>query len=151
MQLLTTIKEWVPILAFIAGAWSVIQATRSYRINTRLEEARWTVRMYEKFYEQPDLKKTREALDCEANAESVRTLVQDESSQLTDYLNFFELLAILHNSKQMRVSAIEAMFGYYLDCIQRQASLSSYIRNSSESGFEQLDGYLRNRTLQRKW
>lgn len=46
--------------------------------------------MYEKFYEEPELKKTREALDCAANSQSVERLVQDPSPELTDYLNFFE-------------------------------------------------------------
>jgi len=150
MHLSAIIKDWVPILAFVAGASSVIQATRTYRLSTRLEQARWTVRMYEKFYEQPDLKKTREALDCESNAESVKELVEGQSPTLTDYLNFFELLAILHNAKQMSRSNLEAMFGYYLDCIQKQASLMSYVRNSRENGFEQLDKYLRSRAAQRK-
>lgn len=98
--------------------------------------------MYEKFYEEPDLKKMREALDCEANAESVRTLVEDESPRLTDYLNFFELLAVLHKSNQITDAAIEDMFGYYLDCIQKQTMLMSYLRNTAESGFEQLARYL---------
>ena len=150
MQLSVIIKDWVPILAFTLGAWSALQAARTYRLNTRLEQARWTVRMYEKFYEQAELKKTREALDCKANSQSVEKLVLDESPELTDYLNFFELLAILHNAKQMSRSNLEAMFGYYLDCIQRQASLMSYIRNSSENGFEQLEKYLQNRVAQRK-
>lgn len=102
--------------------------------------------MYEKFYEQPELKKTREALDCEANDESVQSLVADQSPRLTDYLNFFELLAILQKSKQMSASSIESMFGYYLDCIQKQPSLMSYIRNSAESGFEQLAAYMQARS-----
>jgi len=51
--------------------------------------------MYEKFYEEPKLKKIRQILDCEANSETVAELVRDESWRLTDYLNFFELLAIL--------------------------------------------------------
>jgi len=106
--------------------------------------------MYEKFYEQPELKKTREALDCAANSQSVERMVQDPSPELTDYLNFFELLAILHNARQMSKSNLEAMFGYYLDCIQRQASVMSYIRNSTENGFEQLDKYLRTRVPLRK-
>jgi hypothetical protein len=63
-------------------------------------------------------------LDCEPNADSVEGLVEDQSSKLTDYLNFFELLAILHKSKQMSASAIEDMFGYYLDCIQRHGPLN---------------------------
>jgi hypothetical protein len=104
--------------------------------------------MYEKFYEQDELKKTREALDCEPNADSVEGLVEDQSSKLTDYLNFFELLAILHKSKQMSASAIEDMFGYYLDCIQRHGPLMSYVTNSSQSGFEQLARYLRIRKKQ---
>jgi len=46
----------------------------------------------------------------------------------------------------MSASAIEAMFGYYLDCIQKQPSLMSYIRNSAESGFEQLAAYMQKRS-----
>lgn len=145
MPPLSSVRDVVQTCFFVAGTASAIGVWITYRANSRMEKARWTVRMYEKFYEQPDLKKTREALDCEANAESVKALVDDESSRLTDYLNFFELLAILHSAKQMNVSEIEAMFGYYLDCIQRQSALMSYLRNSSESGFEQLAAYLQNR------
>src|SRR5690349_14952238 len=116
-------KELAQLIFFVAGTASAIGAWLTYRANSQLESARWTVRMYEKFYEQADLKRTGEALDCEANDENVQSLVADKSSRLTDYLNFFELLAILHKSKQVSASAIEAMFGYYLDCIQRQASL----------------------------
>lgn len=150
MLSLTIIRDAAQTCFFVAGTASAIGAWITYRANSRLERAQWTVRMYEKFYEEKDLKTTREILDCEPNAESVRVFVEDESSRLTDYLNFFELLAILHASRQMSSSEIEAVFGYYLDCIQKQASLMSYIRNRSENGFEQLDGYLRNRTAQRK-
>lgn len=149
MYSLAAVRDVAQTCFFIAGTASVIGAWRTYHANSLLESARWTVRMYEKFYEQPELKKTREALDCEANADSISELVADESSRLTDYLNFFELLAILHRSKQMSGSSLEAMFGYYLDCIQRQPSLMSYIRNSAESGFEQLAAYLRKRQSQR--
>jgi len=68
-------------------------------------------------YEQADLKRTREALDCEANDENVRSLVADESCRLTDYLNVLELLAILDKSKQMSTPAIEAMFGQSPSCV----------------------------------
>ena len=50
----------------------------------------------------------------------------------------------------MSKSNLEAMFGYYLDYIQKQASLVSYIRNSTENGFERLDKYLRTRIPLRK-
>lgn len=139
-------KELAQLIFFIAGTTSAIGAWLTYRANSQLESARWTVRMYEKFYEQADLKRTREALDCEANDENVQSLVADQSSRLTDYLNFFELLAILHKSKQMSASSMEAMFGYYLDCMQKQPSLMSYIRNSAESGFEQLAAYMQGRS-----
>lgn len=141
MPSLTILKDVAQTVFFLAGSASAIGAWTTYLANSRLENARWTVRMYEKFYEQAELKKAREALDCETNAESVKALVEDQSSKLTDYLNFFELLAILNKSKQMSRSAIEDMFGYYLDCIQKHTTLMAYIRNSSESGFEQLAKY----------
>lgn len=145
MPALAFCKDLAQAVFYVVGTASAVGACITYLANSRLERARWTVRMYEKFYEQADLKKTREALDCETNAASVKDLVEDESSRLTDYLNFFELLAVLHKSKQVSSSEIEDMFGYYLDCMQRQTALMSYLRNSSESGFEQLSDYLQNR------
>ena len=97
--------------------------------------------MYEKFFEQHDLKKVRDALDCPPNSTSAAILVEAESTELTDYLNFFELLAILRESKQMSATAIEDMFGYYLDCIQRQPALVSYVADD-KNGFEKLRKYL---------
>lgn len=128
MPILTSVKDVVQIAVFVFGIWGAFQAYRTYRANSRLEQARWTVRMYEKFFEQRDLKAVRDALDCPPNSSNAAALVEGEPAELTDYLNFFELLAILWESKQMGTAAIEDMFGYYLDCIQRQHVLVSYRR-----------------------
>src|SRR6185437_1770382 len=133
MHWLTVFQQAFQTGFYLVGIVTALSAWRTYISNSKLERARWIVRMYEKFYEEQELKKTREALDCPANSETVNALVEDQSSKLTDYLNFFELLVILKHSGQMRASEIEAMFGYYLDCIQKQTSLMSYIRNSSEN------------------
>jgi len=141
----TVARELAQTAFYLVGIGSTIVGVKSYIGNSRLERAKWIVRMYEKFYEAEELKKIRETLDCPTDSEIVSGLVEDQSSKLTDYLNFFELLAILKNSRQMQGCEIEAMFGYYLDCIQKQPRLMSYLRNSSESGFERLANYLKNR------
>lgn len=144
MPTLASVKDAVQIAVFVFGIWGAFQAYRTYRANSRLEQARWTVRMYEKFFEQENLKAVRDDLDCAPNSASATTLVEAESTKLTDYLNFFELLAILQESKQMKTAAIEDMFGYYLDCIQRQRVLVSYVTDR-KNGFEKLSKYLATR------
>jgi hypothetical protein len=147
MPWFTATKELLQAAFYLIGIVSALGAWRTYINNSRLERARWILRMYEKFYEEEELKRIREALDCPTDSETISALVEDQSSKLTDYLNFFELLAILKNSKQMKGPEIEAMFGYYLNCIQNQPKLMAYIRNSSENGFEGLAAYLKNRRI----
>lgn len=144
MLTLANVKDVVQIAVFVFGIWGAFQAYRTYRANFRLEQARWTVRMYEKFFEQHELKAVRDMLDCPPDSASATTLIEGQSAELTDYLNFFELLAILRESKQMGSVAIEDMFGYYLDCIQRQRVLVSYVTDD-KNGFEKLNKYLQTR------
>ena len=56
-----------------------------------MQRAKWLTSLYEKFYERPDLKGVREALDCEGGeSPSVDKLVIEEPAEFTDYLNFFD-------------------------------------------------------------
>lgn len=142
------VKDIVQIAVLPFAIWGACQAYKTYSANSRLEHARWTVRMYEKFFEQRDLKAVRDALDCPPDSSSAATLIEGQPAELTDYLNFFELLAILRESKQMSGGAIEDMFGYYLDCIQRQRVLVSYV-GDDQNGFEKLNKYLQTRKTTR--
>jgi len=52
-------------------------------------------------------------------------------------LNFFEFIAFLRTSKQLKDSEIDLLFGYYLDCLNRHDRVKTYISNP-ENGYEGL-------------
>jgi len=64
----------------------------------------------------------------------------EEPREFTDYLKFFELVAVLQKSGQLTTEQIEDLFGYYLNCLERSAAVRKYI---SAEGYEQLDRLLR--------
>lgn len=118
-----------------AATWALIV----YRRNSRLERARWASSLYEKFYERDQLKKVRDDLDCEANIEQVNGIVLRQESDFTDYLNFFEYVAFLKYSKQLKQEEIKDLFGYYLDCLKRHDIVRRYIK---ANGYERLNELL---------
>jgi len=127
----------------IVGGLAVLFAFFQYRSNSRLERARWLASLYEKFYEKENLKKVREILDTEAaNPSEIDALIADEPPEFTDYLNFFEFVAILGKSQQLKPDEIEDLFRYYLDCLENSPKIREYI---AAKGYEHLDKLLRGR------
>lgn len=96
-----------------------------------------------KFYESGELKDVREILDCEGGqSAAVDKLVNEESGNFTDYLNFFEFVAVLRKSRQLTQEEIEDLFGCYLDCLESCRAVRTYI---AAKGYEQLDRLLQAR------
>jgi hypothetical protein len=112
-----------------------------YRRNSALERAKWASSLYEKFYEATTLKQMRDRLDCLNDLDIVNEIVIREEPAFTDYLNFFEFIAFLKTSKQLTDSEIEALFGYYLDCLTRHDRVKQYISNP-DNGYEGLTNRL---------
>lgn len=112
-----------------------------YRRNSALERAKWASTLYEKFYEATTLKQMRDRLDCLNDVDSVNEIVIREEPAFTDYLNFFEFIAFLKKSKQLKDSEIEVLFGYYLDCLNRHDRVKQYISNP-DNGYEGLANLL---------
>lgn len=132
------IAYWTAGIVYsMVGTVAAIGALLVYRNNSKRERARWAEGLYTRFYEKPELKKVRDQLDCVAGDAGVASLVSEESSALTDYLNFFEFVAYLQSSKQLSRTDVQALFGYYLDCVRRHKDVVGYIRNK-EKGFEYL-------------
>jgi hypothetical protein len=119
----------------VAAIWALVV----YKRNSRLERVRWASRLYEKFYERDQLKKVRDDLDCEANSEQISGIVLRQEAAFTDYLNFFEYVAFLEYSKQLKQEEIKDLFGYYLDCLKQHESVRRYIK---ETGYERLNKLL---------
>lgn len=130
-------------IATIVGALAALFAIYVYFRNSRLERARWLGSLYEKFYERNDLKEVREVLDCDTgDSPEINKLVNEESQRFTDYLNFFEFVAVLGKSGQLKQDEIEDLFRYYLDCLEKNRKVRDYI---AAKGYEHLDKLLRDR------
>jgi len=54
----------------------------------------------------------RDRLDCLRDSVSVNEIVIREEPAFTEYLNFFEFIAFLKSSQQLKDSEVEALFGY---------------------------------------
>ena len=134
---LSSTREATQILSSIAGIVAAFWALWVYGNNSRRERARWAESLYTRFYEKLELKTIRDQLDCAAGDAIVARLVTEETPALTDYLNFFEFVAYLQSSKQLSGTDVQALFGYYLDCLRRHKNGVGYIRNK-EKGFEYL-------------
>lgn len=61
-------------------------------------------------------------MDCSANSDDVNQLVIDQNSEFTDYLNFFEYIVFLKNSRQLQDAEVEHLFGYYLSLFKTARS-----------------------------
>lgn len=118
------------VLAAIGALWI-------YRRNSLLEQAKWALQLYEKFYEAGNYKQIRDALDCDPDSLDVNRLVEREDPQFTDYLNFFELVAFLAESGQLTNQQVETLFSYYLKNLKKHASVQNYV-NDQRKGFEKL-------------
>lgn len=127
------------VVGIIAALWALVV----YRRNRRLEQAKWLSTFYEKFYESDKYKEVRNLLDSQAT-EEIRVKVEREESDFTDYLNFFEHVAIFARAKQLRIDDVEASFCYYLDCLKFHESVREYI-NDANKGYENLKSYLESR------
>ncbi len=128
-----TIIDW---LKFVGPAAAALWAAWTYHKRVKLERARWMKELYEKFYEQPQLKDVRELLDS-GDPRKISELVRNEEASFTDYLNFFEFLAYLEESKQVNKNDMLGLFEYYLRNLKANREVIDYIENSTK-GFEKL-------------
>ncbi len=143
---LSSWKDAAQTLSYVATAAAALLAWWTYRVNSQRERAKWAVQLYEKFYEDAHYHPTRDALDCEPNRPEVEELVKEESSEFTDYLNFFELVCFLVLTKQLRKSDVDVLFDYYLKCLKSHRLVMEYINNSEKGkdrGFQQLRIFLK--------
>jgi hypothetical protein len=112
---------------------AAIGAFLTYLSNSRRERAKWAVQLFDKFFEEERYKQVRDTLDCPPDAIQVQEMVDKESSEFTDYLNFFELTTILAKTKQISRKDLLRLFQYYLRCLQKHSAVLKYV-NAKEKG-----------------
>jgi hypothetical protein len=96
--------------------------------------------LYDKFYEHSELKKVRDLLDSDDH-QQIRSIVAEEGPAFTDYLNFFEFLGYLLESKQIKAEEVRGLFDYYLRNLKRNEAVVAYIADPTK-GFEKLQKLL---------
>jgi hypothetical protein len=84
----------------------------------------------------------RDKLDNTQDEAEVEALVREETSDFTDYLNFFELVTFLARTKQLSESDVLSLFHYYLRCLKHWKPVMKYL-NNQKNGFEQSSGFLK--------
>lgn len=131
-------SEWFKVvIEIVATAVGSIWAWWRYRDAARRERANWARDLYTRFYEKNDLKAVREVLDCDSPSAEVTVFIGGESPELTDYLNFFEFVAYLQVSDQLKKADVDDLFKYYLDCLKRHDAVRAHIKEPKK-GFEKL-------------
>jgi len=147
MQSIACWRDAAQTISYVVGVVVAVFAVWNYYENSQRERAKWAVQLYEKFFEDNRYKDMREKFDCDPNSVEVQSIVQNESTDFTDYLNFFELVCFLLRTKQLRRTDILDLFHYYLACLLRHERVADYI---STHGFEQLERFLKEQNLQVK-
>lgn len=133
---LENLKDLATIVGVIITAGIAAWAVFVFWNNSRLERAKWLERLYEKFYENERYKEIRNLIDSD-DRKAVSSMVEVESSEFTDYLNFFEFVSILESNRQLDIGEVKDMFAYYLNSLKDDPDTSKYVRDSTK-GFEKL-------------
>ena len=138
------ILEWVIKLAAGAGALvAVIVAVVNYRAQTRLKQAEWLKSLFEKLFENSNYKEVRMWL--EYGQLHGRLTVEDQQlreineEKFTDFLNFFEFIAVLHARDHLTEDQVYDVFDYYLKKIRSDEDCQLWINQNS---FEKLKALL---------
>lgn len=131
----TNLLNVLTAIGAIGTVVAAIIAAITYKRNSKLERAKWSLSLYEKFYERADLKEVRDVLDNEIGDNRVDDLVLKCSSEFTDYLNFFEFVAFLEAQKHLTREETAALFDYYILCIKRHERVVRFIE---DNGYEKL-------------
>jgi hypothetical protein len=141
------IRNIAEVFMFCATGFAAVCALFTYRNSLKLERAKWLKEPYEKFYEREGLKKVRDILDSQ-DIQAVFKLVNEEEPSFTDYLNFFEFLGYLADTKQIKKNDILDLFQYYLRRLEENPPVVMYIKDPTK-GFEKLHKLLDNVQIKR--
>jgi hypothetical protein len=131
------LQDIAKIVSYVGPTIAAFWALYVYWSGARRERAKWAESLYSRFFEKKELKEIREVLDCDPGSPEVAMLVTKESPEFTDYLNFFELVAYLEESRQLKPKDVKALFEYYLGCLKKHQPVMDYISGRS-NGFEHL-------------
>jgi hypothetical protein len=135
-------EAWIGLVGLVIASGGGIVAIATYLRDVRIKQTDWLYQLFEKFYEKPQYKSMRRILDNDQSPDFARlrsAIAQLEDTQVhedfVDFLNFFEFICNLAESRRMSRSDMNRLFDYYLGMLSRRDFVISYCR---EQGFESL-------------
>lgn len=142
-QIVTLCLAGISVATAIISAWYGI---RTYQRNARTKAAEFLTQLHQAFFVDKTYKRVRQLLDIDQPEDSNRLqrLIAEESSDFTDFLNFFELVAYFVECGTLLEEDAEALLEYYLDILDSTPILRAYI-GRPDRGFQHLNRLLHNR------
>lgn len=160
-------SEWIAIISLGVALLVALLGLCEYRNSINVERSKWLYVLYQDFYSRPELKEMRETLDA-SEGRRYKQLVEilekektaldeadaEERVRFYDYLNFFEFVLRLKEIKSLTDGDIEAMFDYYLRCLEKEEKILRYSEEKGyvllkQTGYELLSQYLDERKAKR--
>ncbi len=112
----------------ILSSCSVLVAAYTFYLNNRLKRAEWLKTLFEKFYEGPNYKDVRRWIDFDRLEEELLVDIDGvKEEKFSDFLNFFEFIAVLEKEKQLGYEEIKSLFAYYFRLIDQNEFCKNYI------------------------
>jgi hypothetical protein len=140
------IVPYAQVFAYLAAGGSLIFSAFTYYKNNKVKRGEWLKALFEKFFEGDKFSEVRKQIEYE----SLNTFLavdskgmctdKDNEEKLVNYLNFFELIAILRNSGHIEKEEVKNMFGYFIKAIKKDKFILSYI---GQFDFENLEKLLK--------
>lgn len=130
---LQTLRDCVQTAAYFVGICAAVGSVLQYKRNSQRERSRWLFDQYQRFYSNPILKEMATRIDW-----GETHFTKDESQRalwgrLDEYLNFFEFIAYLKKTRQLRTEEIKYMFDYPLQQIATDKNVANYFSRKGYS------------------
>ena len=127
------------ILGFVLAAVTAASAALTYQKNARTKAAEFLLSLHKAFFVDTTYSGMKALLDCDTPGDeaNLSEVVRAETTEFTDFLNFFELVAYFESIETLSHEDVEALLGYYLDRLSKKVVVRKYVRDSSHS-FEHL-------------
>ena len=110
----------VGIVAAGGSAWS-------YWRNSNRERARWLFELYQCFYEKADLKPIWRRIDKKDFGFLHPDADTDDLAAFDDLLNFFEVIAVLKERRELRKKDVCDLFAYPLTVLRDSKAIREYL------------------------
>jgi hypothetical protein len=140
MFLPATLDQWLQGATYVIAILAALGSLWQYRRNSKRERTRWLFELYQRFYDQNNLKAMRVRIDGGDTKFITEGRDNFLLADLDDFLNFFELIAYLQKRDDLLRKEVLVMFEYPLRMIAQDQAVFGYV---SQYGYDELRGLLK--------